>query len=200
MSLETWKSMADWATIVFVALTVVSGSAALILGDRINDKQAERLRKFDEDLIAAKRELSKQQERAASAEKELLRLKNPRSLSLGAVAILKGGSHGKAIIQCLVDVPETKMFASNLYGALLNAGWDMSPSPSIVPVKSFNVDVALSDVFVLGRTIKGSDNDDPTTPVGAFFKALKKDGYRPGAMLNTAAGDDTLIILVSHRP
>lgn len=136
--------------------------------------------------------------RELAAEKELLKLKNPRSLSSEAIAILRKGPHGKAIIQCLVDVPETKMFAGNLYGTLFNAGWDMSGSQTVVPVKSFNVDVALSDVFVLGRTINGID--DPTTPIGALFRALKKDGYKPGAMLIPSAKDDTLIILVSHRP
>ncbi len=39
MSVETWKSIADWFTILFIAATLVSGSAALILGDRINEKQ-----------------------------------------------------------------------------------------------------------------------------------------------------------------
>src|SRR5258708_11469 len=54
MSVKTWKSIADWATIVFIALTVVSGSAALILGDRINEKQAEKLREFNKELTEAK--------------------------------------------------------------------------------------------------------------------------------------------------
>ncbi len=71
MSVETWKSIADWATIVFIAFTVVSGSAALILGDRINEKQIEQLQKFDRDLTGAKSGLSVQQQRAAEAEKQL---------------------------------------------------------------------------------------------------------------------------------
>jgi hypothetical protein len=71
MSVETWKSVADWATIVLIALTVVSGSAALILGDRINEKQAEHLRKFDHELTDAKNGLSVQEQRAAEAESQL---------------------------------------------------------------------------------------------------------------------------------
>lgn len=43
MPLETWKAVADWSTIVLIALTVVSGSAALVLGRRINDNQQARL-------------------------------------------------------------------------------------------------------------------------------------------------------------
>jgi len=68
MSIEVWKSIADWATIVLVALTVVSGSAALILGDHINEKQTERSRKFNEGLTAAKTELARAQKETAEAQ------------------------------------------------------------------------------------------------------------------------------------
>jgi len=71
MSIETWKSIADWATIVLIALTVVSGSAALILGDRINDRQTEQSRKFSEDLTAAKTQLAQAQKETAEAQLSL---------------------------------------------------------------------------------------------------------------------------------
>ncbi len=71
MSIETWKSIADWVTIILIALTVVSGSAALILGDRINDRQTEQSRKFSEDLTAAKTQLAQAQKETAEAQLSL---------------------------------------------------------------------------------------------------------------------------------
>ncbi|HEX5425532.1 MAG TPA: hypothetical protein VFW94_18420 [Candidatus Acidoferrales bacterium] len=68
MPLETWKAVADWSTIVLIALTVVSGSAALMLGRRINDNQQARLQQLDKGLTDAKTELRKQETRAAEAE------------------------------------------------------------------------------------------------------------------------------------
>src|SRR4029077_3401588 len=53
MSIETWKAIADWATIVLIALTVVSGSGALILGDRINVKQSAQLAKAQKESAEA---------------------------------------------------------------------------------------------------------------------------------------------------
>lgn len=68
MPVEVWKSIFDWATVVLIAFTVVSGAGALITGDIINKRQDARLRTFDQDLTGAKIELGNQQERAARAE------------------------------------------------------------------------------------------------------------------------------------
>jgi hypothetical protein len=69
MSVELWKFIFDWATVVLIALTVVSGAGALITGGIIAKRQDARLYEFDKDLTGAKLELGKQQERAAQAEK-----------------------------------------------------------------------------------------------------------------------------------
>lgn len=69
MSVELWKSIFDWSTVILIALTVVSGAGALITGDIINKRQDNRLHQFDRGLTDAKLELGKQQERAASAER-----------------------------------------------------------------------------------------------------------------------------------
>ena len=68
MSAELWKAIADWATIGLIALTVVSGSTALILGNRITDKQKETLRKFEGDLTTAKLGLAHAQKEGAEAQ------------------------------------------------------------------------------------------------------------------------------------
>ncbi len=74
MSLEQWKSIFDWGTIVFVALTVFTGAAALINGSKLAKHQDEQLRQFDKDLTDGKSALAKQQERAANAEARLAEL------------------------------------------------------------------------------------------------------------------------------
>lgn len=214
VKVDWWNDKIIWVLVAaaLVALaTVLATYMAFRRAKQFAGAQAEldaaKEKMLSDELHARKVELDKlgieladAKKRQADAELKLEKLKNPRSLSAEAISILRRGAHGKAVIQCLVDVTETKMFASNLYGALLSAGWDMSPAPGVVPVNTFNVDVGFSDIFVLGRTIEGADSDDPSTPVGAFFKALKKDGYKPGAMLNASVSDDMLIILVSHRP
>jgi hypothetical protein len=68
MSVEVWKSIFDWVTVILIALTVFSGAGALIMGDIIGKRQESRLRQFDKELTEAKKELGKQQERAANAD------------------------------------------------------------------------------------------------------------------------------------
>src|SRR5713226_109522 len=68
MSLESWKLLFEVIGLLAVGATFMFGSAALVVGNRINKHQASQLRQFDEDLTAAKTELGKQQERAANAD------------------------------------------------------------------------------------------------------------------------------------
>jgi len=68
MSVEFWKSIFDWATVILIALTVFTGAGALITGDIIGKRQESRLRQFDKELTEAKKELGEQQERAANAD------------------------------------------------------------------------------------------------------------------------------------
>jgi hypothetical protein len=75
MPLELWKSVFDWATIIFIALTVFTGAGALITGDKLGKRQEEQLRQFDKDLTDAKAKLTKQQGRAVEAERSLLELR-----------------------------------------------------------------------------------------------------------------------------
>lgn len=71
MPLEMWKDLLEIGGLILLALTVVFGGGALYVNKRLNVQQATQLRQFDKDLTGAKTELSKQQERAASAETEL---------------------------------------------------------------------------------------------------------------------------------
>jgi hypothetical protein len=103
VSVESWKFVFDWVAVILVFLTFVAGTGALWTGNILNRRQGEKLKNFDGDLTAAKSalvdqvgqvailqkeasdaktaqeqvgiELSKQQERAAAAEKTLLQLR-----------------------------------------------------------------------------------------------------------------------------
>ncbi len=79
MSLELWKSIFDWLTVILIALTVFSGAGALITGDRISKKQEARLHDFETNLTDAKTVLGTQQERAAKAELALAGLQKEAS-------------------------------------------------------------------------------------------------------------------------
>lgn len=176
MSVETWKAIADWATIFLIALTVVSGSAALILGDRINEKQADQLRQFDEDLTGAKTELAKQQERAARAESgitdakksaaDALRdagLANERAESLRArnlelekilsprILSLKNVDElkkfaGTKVILVSIHDAEALHAAGSIKWFLENAGWNVVVT---VPVDPFFQSVKIPDGVTL---------------------------------------------------
>jgi hypothetical protein len=152
--------------------------------------------KFETDITEAKKQLGMQEERAARAETELLKLKNPRTLSPESIAILKKAPPGKAVVRYQEGPPEAKIFAGNIYGALLDAGWDMTASPVILPGR-FPPGLGISEVVVLGGNINGIN--DPKTPIGAFEEAVKKSGYHFGATLDPSLPTDSFVILIGQR-
>jgi hypothetical protein len=79
--MEVWKSIFDWATVILIALTVLSGAGALVTGDIIAQRQEARLRQFDKDLTDARTELGKQQEKAATVETTLAEQKERTALA-----------------------------------------------------------------------------------------------------------------------
>jgi hypothetical protein len=54
ISLESLKSFCDWVALVLGLLTLTFGTVALITGNKLNDRQAEKLRTFDMALTEAK--------------------------------------------------------------------------------------------------------------------------------------------------
>ena len=71
MSVELWKTLFDWATVVLIAFTVVSGAGALITGDIITKRLEAKLHQFGMDL-------EKQKGETAIAQAEVLRLQQQR--------------------------------------------------------------------------------------------------------------------------
>jgi hypothetical protein len=157
MSTELWKSIFDWATVILIALTVVSGSGALITSSVISRRQEVRTRQFDKDLTSAKTELGKQQERAARLESENLSLKTdlekakaeaakaqlelrryidhvdrkagPRRLDRERfLEQLKDKPTGMAFVTYKPEDMEAYQFATQISSLLQTAGWN-APSP-----------------------------------------------------------------------
>src|SRR5690242_12571246 len=43
MPVEAWKSFFDWATVILIGLTVISGAGALVTGNTISKRQEQQL-------------------------------------------------------------------------------------------------------------------------------------------------------------
>jgi hypothetical protein len=68
VSLESWKTTVEIVALILLGLTFIDGGLVWYFSNKVNEQQAERLRRFDSDLTGAKTELAKQEERAAVAE------------------------------------------------------------------------------------------------------------------------------------
>ncbi len=68
MDMEWWKSFFEVGGVALLFLTFAFGAGFMLTSKKANERQAERLRKFDADITVAKSDLAKQQERAAKAE------------------------------------------------------------------------------------------------------------------------------------
>src|SRR5260370_7244271 len=100
MSVELWKTLFDWATVVLIAFTVVSGAGALITGDIITKRLEAKLHQFGMDL-------EKQKGETAIAQAEVLRLQQqrlPRTLKFDSNESLQ------ALIASLKHTPLRKRF------------------------------------------------------------------------------------------
>jgi hypothetical protein len=68
MDMEWWKSFFEVGGVALLFLTFAFGAGFMLTSKKVNERQSERLRKFDADMTVAKSDLAKQQERAAKAE------------------------------------------------------------------------------------------------------------------------------------
>jgi hypothetical protein len=81
MSVESWKVIFDWASVMLVGLTFIAGSGALLTGRVLNRRQDAQLRTFEKEIAGtqlelgtAQLELESQKEKTAKAEAELAKL------------------------------------------------------------------------------------------------------------------------------
>lgn len=76
MSVEFWKAIFDWASVVLVGLTFFAGAGALIAGRILNDRQAIELKQFQLDLAKAREGAANAIERAHQADLKRVELQN----------------------------------------------------------------------------------------------------------------------------
>jgi hypothetical protein len=74
MTVEGWKSVFDWGTVILLFLTFAFGAGALITGGILSKHQEQKSRRFEKDLTEAKTKLVEQQERTAVADSRVASL------------------------------------------------------------------------------------------------------------------------------
>ena len=136
MSVESWKVIFDWATVVLIALTVFSGAGALITGDILSKRQQEKLREFQKELTNSQTKLSEQQERTLALQKQLIaqgsraQLLWPEETRNRIIEQLTPFSKQKAEISfCAMYLTDNESMglAMNLRGLLEKSGWAVTP-------------------------------------------------------------------------
>jgi hypothetical protein len=134
MTVEGWKSVFDWGTVILLFLTFAFGAGIVITGGILGKQQEEKARQFEKDLTEAKTKLGEQQERAATAEIRLLELQervrqrniSPEQEKVLSAALRSMPSKGEVTILCVMGDVEGVAFASQIRGILKSAGWKAS--------------------------------------------------------------------------
>ena len=150
ISLDSWKTFFEIGGVVLLFLTFLFGAGAWYTTRKINARQAEQLRGFqqtltraDEELAQTKLDLSTQQQRTAEAETQaaqakdtaaksefaLLELQNRlahRSLTaeqeVRLISLLKPYAGTRIVVRKLGD-DEASAFAEDVLSVLAKAGW-----------------------------------------------------------------------------
>lgn len=199
MPVELFKAVFDWATVILAALTFVALAGALITGNILGDRQAEQLRRFDNNLTAAKLELSKQQERAAQAELESEKLKQVvawRVISPESGAELErilSAKPGAVNLRYTDGDPEALFLAIQISKILGKAKWKVAPgSEKFANAIQFGIalpDSAGEDAKTLRSAFvaaKISFSTNPLPPAGASFSVSTIPGA-PTLMVGSRA-------------
>lgn len=82
MSVELWKVIFDWAAVVLVGLTVITGAGALITGKILADRQADELAKTQASAATANEHASQADLKRLELENRIVDIFGPRQLTL----------------------------------------------------------------------------------------------------------------------
>jgi hypothetical protein len=175
MSVELWKSIFDWATVVFIACTVFTGAGALITGDILTKRQAKELREFQLKIEAEQRETAKAQAKAFEAQLALRKAAEyaatPRRIILGnrngdqeireaRFKELGKYSATQAVIVYVQD-EEAQILAFDVRAALLKSGWK---SVSVVNLASTPIPLGFIEEGIQVRTMLPMNPSDISIP------------------------------------
>jgi hypothetical protein len=196
MTVEGIKSFFDWVVVVLAGLTFVSIAVVLVTGNIINNRQATQLREFDQGLTAAKTELGKQQERAATAERSLLELQEnlrPRHLSPEQQAAisnpLKSLPLHQVNISAFVGTPDGTAFGTELAVAIKGGGWSTAFSGQ---------EVTGGELRGIGIVVKDINHLPPGT--AQLQQALKAAGFVVPIWVNPQWGAPLSVISLLVTP
>lgn len=204
MSVETWKAIFDWGTVVLIGLTFVFGAGALITGNILNERQEKHLEQFTIDL-------EKQKGETANAQAELLRLQQqrlPRTLrfesneSLQALVASLKHTPFTAEIQYKKGDGEASWFAEQIRGLLLSAGWKV-PHPAPIPEDMSANAVERLHAQPDGVTLitkKSSDKDKPGDPEPVLANLLSKSLGTVARGWDASFPDNFLRIIILQKP
>ena len=214
MSVEAWKSIFDWATVVLAALTFVALAGAVITGNVLNERQAKQLEQFTLDLERQKSETAKalqssseaaaraaeaneKAEREKTARLELERAVSPRRLTGDQKAkltrLLEGVKAGVAIVSPIAD-GEASDFADDFDSAIKDASWETIRIKNRI-TERFGISV----VTATGTSLPSIKLlDDALTAIGVPHSAATvKDG---DASISPAFQAGYLYLVIEHKP
>lgn len=224
MGAEFWNGFFQWGSVALIAVTFFFGAGALWTGNRINDRQAERLVVLETELASAKTALAEQQERAAKAEIQLAEIRKrqePRHLAHRAfVEALKGKPTGEATVWHSSDDGEAYLFALAIQMALMDAGWTVLTNSGPIPDNAVRSDLqGLSPdqlrkipnlmrvggqptgVSVVTREMPSPSSDGRApTIASALLDAMLKGGFGVGFSQEPSMPDTRVLILVGPKP
>jgi len=161
----------------------VAGSAALILGNRINKAQAGQLRQFDQDLTGAKRELTEARLKLETERVKRLQLQRAVTHRLIGIEesdngtksnfdVLKPFGGVKAIFEYSPQ-PEPADFASNLCTIVDRAKWEKLAANWISPAAAGTIADGVTVEWYVG---KSGETDLSADAAMAFADFLKTNG------------------------
>jgi|GEM_PF-2579543 hypothetical protein len=208
MTVETWKAIFDWGTVVLLGFTFVFGAGALITGGILSERQEKQALQFEKDLTEAKTNLSEQQERAANAEITLHRLQAGR-LTRSLLLAFHSQKEIDSTLQSLRNTPgraeilfakgdaEAHSLAEEVFGLLRASNWQVT-KPEEVPA----VDVVEKlRAQPLGVTIVAKTITEPNNPQYSILRQVfneSLDGVYGGSDLGLPP--NLLRIVIMPRP
>lgn len=195
MNLESLNALFQWGSVGLIAVTFFIGAGALVTGNRINERQTERLVSLETELAATRTTLAAQQERAARAEAELLEMRSritPRHLTADQrdqlVARLSTRPKGIADVVCPSNDGEACVFAEELQAVLNDSGWTTTYTQAVlvrVPV---------------GVQLQQPNEGDATLSMGALYAALRAFGVDTSGAFDPAIAQGRIEVLVGRKP
>ena len=204
MSVELWKTIFDWATVVLIAFTVGSGAGALITGDIIAKRREAKLHQFEMDI-------EKQKDETAKSQAEVLRLQKqrlPRTLEFDSndslqelIASLKRTPLTAEILYKNGD-GEASWLAEQIRGLLLSAQW-IVPRPAPIPESVAANAVEQLKAGVDGVTLitkQSSEHDKPGSAETLLGNLLVKSLGSIARSWDESLPDNFIRIIILQKP